>query len=260
MPIKDALIVAAGMGTRLQLHGPSKPLVKVRGKALIEHAMQAAAKAGVQRFVVVTGYLAEQLGEFLQLLARDNNWQLEIIYNPDYQQANGLSVLAAEPALPGPFYLAMCDHLVSPDIYHRLAAAQPAEHQVALAIDRDLHNPYVDIEDVTRVYLKAGKIQQIGKQLINYNAFDTGVFLAGAQLFTALRASGVKAGDYSISGAIRQLAQSGNAIGVDNGNAFWIDIDSPLMYTLAESYLDLKRAYANFETTRCRQATMRTTL
>ncbi|VAV87829.1 hypothetical protein MNBD_ALPHA06-1178, partial [hydrothermal vent metagenome] len=68
--IRDCLIVAAGKGTRLKGLGDSKPLVTLAGVPLIEHAMHAAARNGVEQFVVVTGYQAEPLQAFLSKLGK----------------------------------------------------------------------------------------------------------------------------------------------------------------------------------------------
>lgn len=261
-PIKDALIVAAGMGTRLQDYGPSKPLVKFNGMPLIEYAMHAAAQAGVNRFVIVTGYLANQLSDFVYKVAAQNGWELETIDNPDYQKSNGLSVLAAESALPGPFFLAMCDHLVSSEIYQRLSAADIADDQVALGLDYQLQNPNVDLNDVTRVFTQktsTALIRKIGKHLGVFNAFDTGIFRAGPALFQALRTSAKASGNNnsSISAAMQLLASSNNAVGVDIGDAFWIDVDSPAMYQRAKRCVDqtdFKLDDVNSETTRYQPA------
>lgn len=61
------MIFAAGFGTRmgaLTAHRP-KPLIPVAGQALIDHALEVAAKAGAGRIVVNTHYLADQMATHL---------------------------------------------------------------------------------------------------------------------------------------------------------------------------------------------------
>lgn len=235
--IEDLLIVAAGMGTRLRAKGNLKPLVEVCGKPLIDYALAAAFKAGVTRATIVTGYHAETLEAHLADLGKRHGWQLKTVRNLDYMRPNGLSVLAAKSLLPGRFFLAMCDHMVSPDLYRRLMAGVGDADSVALGVDRRLENHFVDLDDVTRVRLEGQHIVGIGKDLTEFNAFDTGIFKAGPALFEAIEMAGAETGDYSISAGMHLLARDGRAFGVDVGDAFWIDVDSPDMHDLATGYV-----------------------
>lgn len=61
--IDRAMVLAAGLGTRMRpltLERP-KPLVRVGGKALLDHMLDRLAAAGVRRAVVNVHYLAEQI-------------------------------------------------------------------------------------------------------------------------------------------------------------------------------------------------------
>lgn len=232
--IMECLIVAAGMGTRLKTFGEVKPLVEVRGKPLIEHAIKSAVAAGVEKFVVITGYQAQLVEDCLAALAADNGWVISTVRNPDYKLSNGLSVLLGEEKLRGEFYLAMCDHVVEPKIYDRLSAAALPQGAVGLAVDRRLDNPDVDLLDVTKVRLAGELIAEIGKEIPLYNAFDAGIFRANASLFSAIRTSRADTGDCSISGGMRVLSTARMAYGVDIGASRWIDVDSPAMLARAE--------------------------
>ena len=62
-PIRTAMLLAAGLGTRMRpltAHRP-KPLVPVAGKPLLDHALDRLAESGVERVVVNVHYLAEQV-------------------------------------------------------------------------------------------------------------------------------------------------------------------------------------------------------
>lgn len=242
--IEDLLIVAAGMGTRLRAKGDLKPLVDLCGKPLIEHALETAFAAGMKRATVVTGYHADILEQFLEDVSVRRGWEINTVFNPDFKHPNGISVMKAQDVLSGPFCLAMCDHLVEPKLYDRLMAQPLTDSQVGLGIDLRLDNEYVDLEDVTRVRFTGQLIRDIGKELSVYNAFDTGIFAAGPALFEAIEKSGTDNNDYSISGGMMMLAAEENALGVDIGDSFWIDVDSPEMHRLATEWYLANRSEA----------------
>ena len=64
---KRAIVLAAGLGTRMRSHSDTlpKPLVKVSGKALIDYALDRLADAGVEQVVVNLHYMADPLENHL---------------------------------------------------------------------------------------------------------------------------------------------------------------------------------------------------
>ncbi|MEE9273561.1 MAG: glycerophosphodiester phosphodiesterase family protein [Robiginitomaculum sp.] len=238
--IKDCLIVAAGKGTRIKGLGDLKPMINIGGKPLIEWAMLSAAKNGVENFVVVTGYKAQLLETFLRALAKKYGWNIQTVFNPEFDKANGISVLAGEPYLKSDFFLAMCDHLIEPALYKNLCAVDLPKGAVGLGVDLDMENSNVDLEDVTKVLLDECAIKQIDKKLTKYNAFDVGIFRATPSLFDAILQSEKQTGDCSISGGMRLLADKGMAFGIDIGKAVWFDVDCEDMHTLAYAWLQSK--------------------
>ena len=66
-PIKHAMVLAAGLGTRMRPFNGTipKPLVKVGNKALIDYVLDRLATAGVERAVVNVHHLADQIERHL---------------------------------------------------------------------------------------------------------------------------------------------------------------------------------------------------
>ena len=71
----DAIILAAGLGTRLRPHTliTPKPLLPVRGRPILDWTL-AALPADVERVVVVTHYLADQIAAYLRSQTHQPNW------------------------------------------------------------------------------------------------------------------------------------------------------------------------------------------
>lgn len=233
-----ALIIAAGQGQRLSAICPSKPLLPVGRRPLIDWVIQGLQTAGIREVVVVTGYNREKLEDHLRVACSLEKMNLTFVHNDEWQRENGLSVYKARPLLNDPFFLLMSDHIFDPAILELMLKTELKEDGVILAVDyRTQNHLYVDLDDVTRVLVEEGKIKDIGKGLKLYNAFDTGIFLCQPVLFEALEQSQRQAGDYSLSGGIRVLAARSQARAVDIGQRFWIDIDDPKALEKAENFL-----------------------
>ena len=233
---KPCLIIAAGQGTRLRSLAESKPLAQVAGVPLIEHVIRSAREGGAGRFLVVTGYRAEPLEAFLADLAVKLGVAIETVRNEQWEKPNGVSVLAAAPRLDDEFVLLMSDHLFDPAILRGLLASPPEGAALTLAVDRDVGNPRLDLDDATKVEIAPGaRILRIGKALERYDAVDTGIFLATPALFDALRASLEAGGSGSLSEGVQALAGQGRAYAWDVGGGWWLDVDDEAAFAKAEA-------------------------
>jgi len=131
----------------------------------------------------------------------------------------------------------MADHLFDPSIVRKLAELPLADGGITLGVDGNRSNPLVDLEDVTRVKTEGGKIRDIGKNLKEYNGFDTGLFVCTPAIFDALERCEEETGDTSLSAAVRKLASSGKANVIDINGQFWVDVDDPDAFRRAENAL-----------------------
>ncbi len=139
------VILAAGMAKRLRPLTDTKPkcLLKVGERTLLERTVAAMAAAGIREFVVVTGYRAEMIKDFLENLGSlDNLDNLEslgmpkftFLHNADYEHNNNIySLWMAGQIVRGKEFLLMdSDILCDPAAVLRIAN----EKEAALAVNR----------------------------------------------------------------------------------------------------------------------------
>jgi 1L-myo-inositol 1-phosphate cytidylyltransferase len=106
---------------------------------------------------------------------------------------------------------------------------------VILAVDPKVDCIF-DIDDATKVLRARDRIVDIGKEIADYDALDTGMFLCSPALFDDLEAAS-KDGNCSLSDGMLRLAHEGRLRAMEIGDAQWHDVDTPeaLAYADAES-------------------------
>lgn len=236
MEIFQALIIAAGRGRRFGAATDShpKPLIEVAGVPLLCRTLQTARKAGIDHFTVVTGYRGEVLEEFLRQEISPGI-EIQCLRNEAWERPNGLSVLRAKGYVSGPFVLLMADHLFAAQILKALFATPLSLGHCRLAVD--FHPERIpDLADATKVIVKDGRVMDIGKEIKNYNAIDTGIFLCTQAIFDALETA-ISQKKESLSDGIRELARRGRMEAMDIGDLFWQDIDDEASRLEAEKRL-----------------------
>ncbi len=236
-PVHQAIVLAAGNGDRFKTSVAESKLVRqVLGVPLIVRTVDSAARAGIRHIEMVLGYQAEHVR---RVVLREKPASVTVAFhiNDRWHEENGLSVLAARHALAGRrFALLMGDHLFESESLQRLLITPAADDESLLAVDRRPAPPDVS-EEATRVRLDgAGRVVQIGKMIEPFDALDTGLFVCAPPLFGALDES-CAAGDTTLSGGIRRLAERELVRGVDIGDRVWYDIDTVADLESAEGLL-----------------------
>ena len=243
----DALIFAAGFGSRLRDISESKPMTPVAGVPLLELGLRQAKAAGAQRVVVVTGHEAERLEAALPALSQRSGLPVVAQRVADWSKPNGWSVMAGAAQIAGNYLLMMSDHIFSAPILTGLAQQGSVDRGVTLAVDLRIDDPLIDPDDATWVQRGAdGFIRAIGKTIPAYDAVDCGAFLCTPELAQAIAAAiaGGQAG--SLSEGMQRLADTGRAATWEIGGAWWLDVDDPRAHALAEAQapLHLPEVYA----------------
>lgn len=222
MKITRAVLLAAGRGTRMRALTAEvpKPMLRVRGKPVLEHIIDGLRAAGVREFLVVVGWRADvvrkHFGESVEYIAQE------------VQDGTGRVVeLARHFVCEGPFVLSYGDILVEPANYRRLVDL-PNDVEAIVSVRRN--------EDVS----KGGAVFVNERfELIDlrekpapgeptspwYNAgvyaFRPSIFEFTAKLERSPR------GEYELTDAIRALAHTGKKVQALELIGDWADVRDP---------------------------------
>jgi len=235
--VEQCLILAAGNGSRLVSRSSSipKPLVKVHGMPLLERIIINARTAGIRKFTIVVGYR----GEVIRRWCAQRSFAdiaITFVENHDYHKDNGISVLKAQNEICEPFLLLMADHIFESRTAKSLLQEPLGKGEVILAVDSNLDSIF-DLEDVTKVRRDGDHIVDIGKQIAEYDAFDTGMFLCSPELFEVLE-SAKRNDNCSLSDGMRKLGAARRLRAFDIGDASWQDVDTPEALAYTEAVFD----------------------
>ena len=231
--IKQCLILAAGNGTRLRAISANlpKPLVEFRGRPILEHVISRAQEARIEEFVIVLGYRGDLIRDWFERRWRGRA-RFTWVENPDYHKSNGISALKARNALHDNFLLLMADHVFEPETARMMVRQHLAPGEVILGVDPNIDRIF-DIDDATKVRRIGDRIVEIGKDIDEYDALDTGMFVCSPALFHDLDCAS-KDGNCSLSDGMRRLADQRRLRALEIG-AEWHDLDTPEALAHAET-------------------------
>src|SRR6266568_2026767 len=233
--ISDAVILMAGEGSRLRGSDKTilKPFVPVLGRPLISYTLDALVSAGIETVHLVVGYEMERMiAEVEQLIP--SGVSAFFIENRDWRKQNGISLLAAADYVEGPFLLTMSDHLFDDVIVDHLLDSFDSDF-LNIAVDRKLGSIF-DLEDAMKVQTRGNRVIDIGKDLRNYDAVDTGLLVCPLEIFNYLERSKSdgRRNDCSLADGVRLMAADNKVRAIDIGQGWWQDIDTPKMFQHAE--------------------------
>lgn len=225
MQTKCAVILADGNASRLKYVSRwlPKPLMQLGSKPLLEHVILGLQQAGIERFVIVVGYGRNAIRSWVEN-RRFPGAQIELVENRNYMRSNGISLLKARELVREPFVAVLADHLFEPATAVNLVS-QPLDNQAAIvAVDFKLQS-IVDMNDTTEVACQEKQVIDVGKNLAQYNAVDTGMYLCTPAVFTALEEAMVN-GDCSLANGMRVLAANHKLLAFDIGEGVWQHVNT----------------------------------
>lgn len=148
---KLAVILAAGLGSRLGDMGKAKPkgFIQLGQQPIIHESLQRLRLAGVERVIIVTGHLADDYKQ----LAREFNGFVQLIHNPLYADSGSMYSLAlAKGSIEEDFLL------LESDIIYQQAALNAVQDYAAESVV--LLSDTTDAGDEVYVQTRQQKSQQ----------------------------------------------------------------------------------------------------
>lgn len=171
--------MAAGMAKRLRPLTDTKPkcLLEVGGRTLLQRTVDAMRAAGATEFVVVTGYRAEMIREFLT--AHYQNLPVTFLHNADYEHNNNIYSLwmAGQVVRDKEFLLMDSDILCDPETVAIVARQEISalavnrhelgEEEMKVVVDGEMH--ITEISKTCRPEDAMGESVGIEKMTVDYS-------------------------------------------------------------------------------------------
>ena len=235
--IDKAVVLAAGRGTRMRdlTAEVPKPMIEVRGKPVLQHIIEGLRDAGIREFLIIVGYHADAVQNFF---GDGSRYNVEIQYaTQTVQDGTGRVVdLSREFVGNSPFVLGYGDILVDPANYKRVVdISEDIEAIITVTRGEDVSkggavflNDRMELLDI-REKSQPGEVERwsaISERAVPfYNAglyaFRSSIFEFTAKLKPSPR------GEYELTDAIRDLAQSGKKVQALELTGEWADVRDP---------------------------------
>ena len=226
--IDKAVILAAGRGTRMReltVDFP-KPMIEVRGKPVLQHIVEGLRDAGIREFFIIVGYRADAVQNFF---GDGSRYKIAIQYATQVvQDGTGRVVdIARNFAGNSAFILSYGDILVDPQNYKSIVDL-PDDIEAIITVTRGedvskggavFLNEQMELVDL-REKPKSGEPTSPWYNAGIY-AFRPSIFEFTAKLQPSPR------GEYELTDAIRELAQSGKKVQAIELTGEWADVRDP---------------------------------
>ncbi|MHA1709793.1 MAG: phosphocholine cytidylyltransferase family protein [Candidatus Baldrarchaeia archaeon] len=226
--LSEAVILAAGMGTRLSIISNQRPkfLVKVLGWPLIFFPILMLISIGIFNIniVVPKGWKSEAEQTLRKIKAN-----FQIIENDEPQRDNGYSFLLSKQIVSSDkFLLTMCDHILPPSLVSTFINNSPLDSNVHVLVAGDKSPRYIDVCEATRILTaKDDNVIKIGKNLPTFDYIDIGLFIIDRKTFKVAEDLASKKYVIRLSDVINELLDRNFIVKVIDitGNP-WTEIDT----------------------------------
>src|SRR4051812_29356536 len=249
-----AVILAAGRGTRMRdlTKGLPKPMLKVRGKPILEHIIEGLKPAGILEFCIITGFRADIVEGYF---GSGSNLGVSIQYvRQIVQDGTGKAPeLAKEFAGNDPFLLTYGDILVDPGTYRQMIdryRSSDFDGVIAVTRGEDVSKGGLNFFDadfcLKRVVEKPSpeQVRQYQKEgLIRANEpvwYNAGIYIFKPLLFQfTSKLEKSSRGEYELTDAVNQIVEAGFKLAGLKIADRWVDVRDPDVLAALEAESEL---------------------
>ncbi len=225
-----AVILAAGEGVRLQPITSTRPkhLIKVGGKPILEHCLNAVKTSGIDEALIVIHYMENVIRQYF---GDGKKFGLKIEYVE--QKAiigTGNAVSLAEPHVKDDFLMVYGDLLFSADAVKNVIDLYEKEKPAATMAVVPVENPedygIVELEDEKHV---KRVVEKPKREEAPSNLANAGIYVFSTEIFDKIReTSSSSRGEWEITDAVSQLLKEKKTVlAVKVSQDDWVDIGRP---------------------------------
>jgi bifunctional UDP-N-acetylglucosamine pyrophosphorylase/glucosamine-1-phosphate N-acetyltransferase len=225
-----AVILAAGEGVRLQPITSTRPkhLIKVGGKPILEHCLNAVKTSGIEEALIVIHYMGDAIRQYF---GDGKKFGLKIEHvEQKAVLGTGNAVNVVEPYVKDDFLLFYGDLLFSAEAVKNVIDLHKKEKPAATMAVVPVENPedygIVELED--EKYVKR-LVEKPNRNEAPSNLANAGIYIFSTEIFDKVRETSASArGEWEITDAISQLLnEKKTVLAVKISQDDWIDIGRP---------------------------------
>jgi len=220
--IKEAIIVVAGLGTRLQpvIGEIPKSMTKYNTKPLLEYIVCALRDLGVENFVFVVNYKKEVIVDYF---GDGSKFGINIKYvvqeNPKGGTADAVSYVHGK-VRGEKFFVIYGDNVFDPKILEEILAK--ADRYDGVLCGKEMQN----VTQYGTFRIEGDLVKEIAEKSLNppSKIVFTGLMVLPSAIFDAINKTGISVrGQKELTESIGLLAKKGFRLGYVVADKFWID-------------------------------------
>lgn len=216
-----AVIVAAGVGTRLQqvIGNNQKVMLEYSGRPLLQRTIEMLKERGINEIIVVVGYQKEKIMDYFGD-GRRFGVHIEYVFQKHPKGGTADATGYAKEKINDKFLLIYGDNIFDANTLDSLLAMSNDFDGVMCGkrVDNPSNYGILEIKDgrVMRIYEKP--------EIPVSNIANTGIFILPKEIFSAIEKTGLSPrGEYELTDSIQILIDKGLNIGCLVSSDFWSD-------------------------------------
>jgi len=258
----EGIILAAGFSSRFNFEDGSfqKFLLPLKKSIILNYVIAAIFSAGIRKINIIVDEKVDKsqiinscfsFGKEFKI--NYDQLKLNLIENKFPERENGFSLFLGINAVSSEnFVLSMADHIFSENIYSILIKNYRNE-DILLATDPMKIDGIYDLEDCTKVKGNSSHINEIGKQILNYNRLDMGVFIMKTtpvrRIAKKVEKGKAKFGVSEI--VLSAIDQKLEVSYFDLENTIWVDVDNDNEYEKVKKNFEQSSNFNPFNLDNC---------